>query len=158
MPYLVSYRVSIWRVHHSKTNRQWTPYRTRPFIVLPTNTRKGARRDATTNNTPKPHKAHTCEQAQVGQDTAHAHAPRAAKGQDATVYTPGVARIGATQPTHRASGSTPRPLVRARPGCIGDHSKRRPEPWKQLMTGLPAHSPGRSHLPSSEAPQLEPQG
>ena len=47
---------------------------------------------------------------------------------------------------------------RARPGCIRDHGKHRPEPWKQLTTGVPAHSPGRGRLPSSGAPQLEPQG
>ena len=47
MPYFVSYHVPIWRVHHSKTNRQWTPYRTRPFIVLPTSTRKPNLREGT---------------------------------------------------------------------------------------------------------------
>ena len=79
---------------------------------------------------------------QVCQNTAHAHTPRAAKPQHATVYIPRVGRTGATQPTRQISGrsGTRRPLVRARPGCIGDHGKRQPEPWKQLMTGLPAHS------------------
>ena len=32
------------------------------------------------------------------------------------------------------------------------------DPWKQLMTGVPAHSPGGGRLPSSGAPQLKPQG
>ena len=32
------------------------------------------------------------------------------------------------------------------------------EPWKQLMTGVLAQSPGGGRLPSSGAPQLEPQG
>ena len=47
MPYLVSFHVPIWRVHHSKLTRQWTPYCTRPFIVLPTNTRKPNLREGT---------------------------------------------------------------------------------------------------------------
>ena len=83
----------------------------------------------------------------------------AAEGQERT-NTPWVGRTGATQPTHRASGrsGTPRPLVRARPGCIGDHGKRHPEPWGQPVTGEPLHSPGGGHLPSRVAPQLKPQG
>ena len=48
--------------------------------------------------------------------------------------------------------------IRARPGCIGDHGKRHPEPWKQPVTGEPVHSPGGGHLPSRVAPQLKPQG
>ena len=39
MPYLVSYHVPNWRVHHSKTNPPMDP-RTKPLIILPTNTRK----------------------------------------------------------------------------------------------------------------------
>ena len=71
-----------------------------------------------------------------------------------------VGHTGATQPTHRASGrgGTPRPLVRARPGCIGDHGKRHPEPWKQPLTGESVHSPGGGRLQSGAAPQLKPQG
>ena len=49
-------------------------------------------------------------------------------------------------------------MVRARPGCIGDHGKRHPEPWKQPVTGEPVHSPGGGRLPSRVAPQLKPQG
>ena len=87
------------------------------------------------------------------------HTRRAAEGQERT-NTSWVGRTGATQPTHRASGrsGTPRPLVRARPGCIGDHGKRHPEPWKQPLKGEPVHSPGGGHLPSRVAPQLKPQG
>ena len=87
------------------------------------------------------------------------HTRRAAEGQERT-STPWVGRTGATQPTHRASGrsGTPRPLVRARPGCIGDHGKRHPEPWKQPVTGQPVHSPEGGHLLSRVAPQLKPQG
>ena len=47
MPYLVSYHLPIWLVHHSKTNPPMDPYRTRPFIVLPTNTRKPNLREGT---------------------------------------------------------------------------------------------------------------
>ena len=87
------------------------------------------------------------------------HTRREAEGQERT-NTPWVGRTGATQPTHRASGrsGTPRPLVRARPGCIGDHGKRHPGPWKQPVTGEPVHSPGGGHLPSRVVPQLKPQG
>ena len=92
----------------------------------------------------------------MAQDTAHTCTRRAAQGQE-TANTPWVGHTGTTQPTHRASsrGGTPRPLVRARPGCIGDHGKRQPEAWKQLVTGQPVHSPGRGCLPSREAPQLK---
>ena len=123
--------------------------------------RGGRRRDTTTNSTRKPHTARTpVDRRHVGKETAHAHAPRAAKGQEATVYTP---RVGRTEPTGMISGasgrsSTARPLVRARPGCIQDHGKRRPEPSKGLMTCVPAQSSGGGCLHSSEAPQLEPQG
>ena len=87
----------------------------------------------------------------MAQDTAPAHAPRAAEGQDATVYTPKIGRTGAMQPTHQAyrRSGTAKALVEAWPGCIGNHDKRHREPWKQLMTGEPAHSPGGSRLPSS---------
>ena len=97
---------------------------------------------------------------QVGQDAAQAHAARATKGQDATVYIPRVERTGVTQSALRASGrsSTPRQLIRTRPGCIGDHGKGHPKPWKQVMTGVPAKSPGEGRLPSGGAPQLESQG
>ena len=80
---------------------------------------------------------------QVAQDTAHTCTVRAAEGQ-ARTNTPWVGRTGATQPSRPASsrGGPPRPLVRARPGCIGDHGKRHPEPWKQPLTGEPVHSPG----------------
>ena len=44
-----------------------------------------------------------------------------------------------------------------RPGCIGDHGKRHPEPWKQPVTGGPVLSPGGGLLPSRVAPQLKPQ-
>ena len=93
-------------------------------------------------------------------DTARANVPRAAEGQGATNHTPRVGRTWAIQPTRQASSSrgTPRPLVRARPGCIRDHFKHHPEPWKQLVTGVPAHGPGEGRLPSSGARQLEPQG
>ena len=93
------------------------------------------------------------------QDTAHTCTRRVAEGHQRT-NTLWVGRTGATQPTHRASsrGGTPRPLVRARPSCIGDHGKRHPEPWKQPLTVEPVHSPGGGRLPSREAPQLKPQG
>ena len=96
---------------------------------------------------------------QEAQDTAHTCTCRAAEGQERT-NRPWVGRTGATQPTHRASsrGGPPRQLVRARPGRIGDHGTRHPEPWKQPLTGKPAHSPGGSRLPIREAPQLKPQG
>ena len=43
----------------------------------------------------------------------------------AHTYTTWVGLTGAIQPTHPARGrsGTRRPLVRARPGCIGDHGK-----------------------------------
>ena len=47
MPYLVSYHVPIWRCTIPRLTRQWTPYCTRPFIVLPTNTRKPNLREGT---------------------------------------------------------------------------------------------------------------
>ena len=47
MPYLVSYCVPILGVHHSKTNPPMAQYRPRPFIVLPTNTRKPNFREGT---------------------------------------------------------------------------------------------------------------
>ena len=46
MPYLVSYHVPIRRVHHSKTNPPMDP-RTKPLIVLLTNTRKPNLREVT---------------------------------------------------------------------------------------------------------------
>ena len=97
---------------------------------------------------------------QVAQDTAHTCATGATERRAATNHTTWVGRTGASQPTHRARsrGGTPRPLVRARPGCIGDHGKPHPEPWKQPPTGEPVESPGGGRLPSSGAPQLEPQG
>ena len=53
--------------------------------------------DTTTNSTRKLHTARApVNRRQVGQYTAHAHAPRAAKKQDATVYTLRVGRTGAT--------------------------------------------------------------
>ena len=114
------------------------------------------------HNTPS---EHTGEQEPAGpghrrRTTANrAGTRRATEGQERT-NTPWVGRTGATQPTHRASGrsGTPRPLVRARPGCIGDHGKRHLEPWKQPVTGEPVHSPGGGHLLSRVAPQLKPQG
>ena len=95
----------------------------------------------------------------MAEDTAHTCTHRAAEGQERT-NTRWVGRTGATQPTNRASsrGGTPRPLVRAQPGCIGDHGKGPHESWKQLVTGEPVHSPGGGCLPSKEAPQLKPQG
>ena len=89
-------------------------------------------------------------------DAAHTFKSRAAEGQVTTNHTPRVGRTGATQPTHRASsrGGTPRRLVLARLGCIGDHGKRHPEPWKQLVKGEPVHSAGGGRLPSSRFPQL----
>ena len=95
----------------------------------------------------------------MAQDTTHMCTRRAAEGQKKT-NTPWVGRTWATQPTHRAGsrGDTPRPLVRARPGCIGDHRKRHLEPWKQPLTGELVHSPERGCLSSREAPQLKPQG
>ena len=45
MPYLVSYHVPIWRVHHSKTNPPMDPIS--PFIVLGTNTLKPNLREGT---------------------------------------------------------------------------------------------------------------
>ena len=88
-------------------------------------------------------------------DTAHTCARRATEGRATTSQTSWVGLTAATQPTHWASSrsSTPRPLVRARPGCIRDHGKRHLEPWKP-GTGEPAHSPGGGPLPSSGAPQL----
>ena len=96
----------------------------------------------------------------MGRDTAHAHARRAAKGQDATVYTPRVGCTGETQPTHRANGrsGTPKPLVGARPGSFGYHGKRHPEPWKQLMTGVPAHSPGGGSPAKQRGPATQATG
>ena len=95
----------------------------------------------------------------MAQDTANTCTRRAAERQEKTNI-PWVGRIGATQPTHLASsrGGTPRPLVRARPGCIRGHGKRHPEPWKQLLTGEPVQSPGGGRLPSRSAPQIKPQG
>ena len=92
----------------------------------------------------------------MAQDTAHTCTRRAAEGQERT-NTPWVGRTGATQPTHRASsrGGTPRPLVPARPGCIGDHGKRQPEPLKQPLIGEQVHSPGGGRLPSIEAPATQ---
>ena len=77
-------------------------------------------------------------------DTAHTCASRAAEGGETTSHGPWVKRTGATQPPERASsrGGTPRPLVSARQGCIGDRSKRHPEPWKQPVTGRPVHNQG----------------
>ena len=96
----------------------------------------------------------------MAQDTAQTCAPRATEGRATTNHTPWVRRTGATQPTHRASsrGGSPKPLVGARPSCIGDHGKRHPEPWKQPVTGEPEYSQGGGCLPSSGAPELKPQG
>ena len=96
----------------------------------------------------------------MAQVTAHMCAPRATEGRAKTNHTPWVERTEATQPTHRASsrGGTPRALVGAWSGCIGDHGKRHPEPWNQPVTGKPVHSPGGGRLPSSGAAQLELQG
>ena len=96
---------------------------------------------------------------QVAQDTAHTCTRRAAEGQERT-NTPWVGRNRATLPTHRARfrGGTPRSLVLAWPGCIGDHGKRHPEPWKHSVAGVPVHSRGGGRLPSREARQLKPQG
>ena len=93
-------------------------------------------------------------------DTAHTCALRAAEGRESTSHNPRVGRTGATQPTQRPSsrGGTPRPLVRARAGGIGDHGKHHPEPLKQTVTGEPVQIQGGGRLPSSGAPQLEPQG
>ena len=106
------------------------------------------------------HRAGTrANMSQVAQDTAHTSTRRAAEGQERT-NTAWVGRTGATQPTHGAScrGVTSRPPVRAQAGCIGGHGKRRPEQWEQPVTGESLHSPGGGCLPSSEAPQLKPQG
>ena len=135
-------------------------------ITWPDQVGLGSRKASSTRNLkpqnlkPQTHRAGTpVNRSQVAQDTAHTSTRRAAEGQERT-NTPWVGRTGATQPTQPASGRsrTPRPLVRARPGSIGDYGKRSPEPWKQLMTGVPAHSLGGGRLPSSGAPQLEPQG
>ena len=84
-------------------------------------------------------------------NTPSARTGRAAEARVTTKHTPRGGDTGATKPTERASssGGTPRPLVRARPGCIGDHGKRHPEPWKQSVTsgtqsrkGLPAKQRG----------------
>ena len=93
----------------------------------------------------------------MAQDTAHT-CTRRREGQERT-NTPWLGCTEATQPTHQASGrgGTPRPLVRARPGCIGAHGKRHPEPWKQLLTGELVHSLGEGRLPSRETPQLKPE-
>ena len=91
------------------------------------------------------HQARTpVNKGQGANGTAQTCTPRAAKGQVTTKHTPRVGRMGATQPTHRASsrGGTRRPLVRAWPGCIKDNGKRHSEPWKQPVTGEPVHSPG----------------
>ena len=95
----------------------------------------------------------------MAQDIAHTCTRRAAEGQE-RANIPWVGHTGTTQPTHWASsrGGTPRPLVRARPGCIGDHGKHHPEPWKQPVTGEPVHSLAGGRLPSREAPQLKQQG
>ena len=95
----------------------------------------------------------------MAQDTAHTCTRRTAEGQE-RANTPWVGHTGTTQATHRASsrGSTPRPPARARRGCIADHGKRHPEPWKQPVTGEPACSPGGGRVPSREAPQLKPLG
>ena len=97
---------------------------------------------------------------EVAQDTAHTCVSRATEGGATTNHTPWVGRTGATQLTHRASsrGGTPRLLVQARPGCIAEHGKRHPAPWKQPVTGEPVHSPEGGRLPSSWSPHLEPQG
>ena len=149
---------------HLKTKKKKTTKNTKKTNTEHKKQRKmggGKRGDTTINSTRKPHIARApVNRRQVGEDTAHAHAPRAAKGRDATVYTPRVGRTRVTQPAQRAHGrsGTPRPQVPARPGCIGNQGKLHPEPWKQLMTGVPAHTPGWGLLPSSGAPQLEPQG
>ena len=80
---------------------------------------------------------------QEGSGPGHC-ARRAAEERETTNHIPWVGCTRSTQPTQRASsrGGTPRPLVRAEPGCIGDHGKRHPEPWKQPVTGEPVHSPG----------------
>ena len=97
---------------------------------------------------------------EVVQDTANTCAPRAAEGRETTNHTPWVVGTGATQLTQRASsrGRILRPLVRARSGCLGDHGKHHPEPWKQPVTGEPLHGPGAGHLPGIAVPQLKPQG
>ena len=92
----------------------------------------------------------------MAQDTAHTYTRRAAEGQERT-NTPWVGRTGATQLTHRASrrGGTPRPLVRARPGCIGDHGKRNPEPWEVPLTGALVQSPGRGSPAKQRGPATQ---
>ena len=93
----------------------------------------------------------------MAQDTTHTCTRRAAEGQQRT-NTPWAGRTRATQLTHRASsrGGTLRPLVRAWPGCIGDHGKRHPEPWKQPVTGEPGTqsrrgSPAKQRGPTTQA-------
>ena len=119
----------------------------------------GHRKHRTLKETPQ--RAHApVNELQGTIETAHACTPRAAEGQGATNHTPRVGRTGAMQPTRRASSrsGTPRPLVCVGPGCIRCVGKHHADSCKQLVTGELVHSPGGGHLPSSEAPQLKPQG
>ena len=63
----------------------------------------------------------------------------------------------ADPPGHQ-QGQYPKATGLSAPGCIGDHGKRDPEPWKQPVNGKPAHNQGKGRLPSRESPQLKPQG
>ena len=47
MPFLVSYRVPIWRVHHSETNPPMDPISHEALHCTPTNTRKPNLREGT---------------------------------------------------------------------------------------------------------------
>ena len=65
---------------------------------------------------------------QVAVDTAHTCASMGGRGTGNNKQHPSGGHRGADQPSHLASsrGGTPRPLVRARPGCIRDPGKRQP--------------------------------
>ena len=89
------------------------------------------KRQVTTNTAHRTQRAHApVNKRQEAPHTARANVPSAAQGQGSTNHTPRVGRTGATLPTRRANSksATPRPLLRARPGCIGDHGKPHTEP------------------------------
>ena len=62
-----------------------------------------------------------------------------------------------SRPTGPAAGA-PGPLVPARPGCVGDHGKRHPEPWQQPMAGAGTQprrgSPAKQRDPATQATGL----
>ena len=82
---------------------------------------------------------------QVGKDTAHAHAPSAAQGQDKTVYTPRAGRTGANPPTHQASG---------RSGTARLHRG----PWQTSSGGMKATDDRRAGTQPRRGPPAKQRG